>query len=109
MVAAQTQQGRSRPLAASAVLGRRSRRVGSVEADFPLSGPFTGLRSCRGTRMARNYYSEINLHLTWHTKESLPLLTPQVEPFVHRYVRQRIINTPGRLCMKSAARKPTFM
>ncbi len=45
--------------------------------------------------MARNYYSEINLHLTWHTKESLPLLTPQVEPLAHRYVRQKIINTPG--------------
>ena len=45
--------------------------------------------------MGRNYYSEINLHLTWHTKESLPLLDPQVEPLAHRYVRQKIINTPG--------------
>jgi putative transposase len=46
-------------------------------------------------RMSRNYYSEINLHLTWHTKESLPLLTPQVRDAVYRFVRQRIINTPG--------------
>jgi len=45
--------------------------------------------------MSRNYYSEINLHLTWHTKESLPLLTPRVEPLAHRAVRQRIINTEG--------------
>ena len=45
--------------------------------------------------MARNYYSEINLHLTWHTKESLPLLTPTVEPLAHRYVRQKIINSDG--------------
>ena len=29
--------------------------------------------------MSHNYYSEINLHLTWHTKDSLPLLTPQVQ------------------------------
>ena len=29
--------------------------------------------------MARNYYSEINLHITWHTKESSPLLIPKVE------------------------------
>jgi putative transposase len=45
--------------------------------------------------MAHNYYSEINLHLTWHTKSSLPLLTPQVETFAHRYVKQKIIHTPG--------------
>ena len=45
--------------------------------------------------MGHNYYSEINLHLTWHTKESLPLLTQRVEPLAHRYVRQKIINTPG--------------
>ncbi len=45
--------------------------------------------------MSHNYYSEINLHVTWHTKESLPLLTPQVRDVVYRYLRQRIINTPG--------------
>ena len=45
--------------------------------------------------MSRNYYSEINLHVVWHTKESVPLLTPQIEPFVHRYLRQRLINTLG--------------
>ena len=45
--------------------------------------------------MGHNYYSEINLHLTWHTKESLPLLTERVEPLAHRCVRQKIINTPG--------------
>ena len=45
--------------------------------------------------MGRNYYSEINLHLTWHTKDSLPLLTPQVEPIAYRYVKQKIINSPG--------------
>jgi putative transposase len=45
--------------------------------------------------MSRNYYSEINLHLTWHAKNSLPLLTPQVEPLVQRYVKQKIVNSPG--------------
>jgi putative transposase len=45
--------------------------------------------------MARNYYSEINLHLTWHTKESLPLLTPDVEPLAHRCVKGRLIKTEG--------------
>ena len=45
--------------------------------------------------MARNYYSEINLHLTWHTKNSAPLLTTPVESIVHHYLRGRCINAAG--------------
>lgn len=45
--------------------------------------------------MSRSFYSEINLHVTWHTKESSPLLTPKVEAVVHHYVRGRCISTPG--------------
>ena len=45
--------------------------------------------------MSRNYYAEINLHITWHTKESSPLLLPNVETIVHHYLRGRCINTPG--------------
>ena len=44
--------------------------------------------------MSRNYYSEINLHLTWHCKESAPMLTAQIEPVAHRLIKQRIIRTP---------------
>ena len=45
--------------------------------------------------MSGNYYSEINLHVVWHTKRSLPLLSPQIEPAVHRFLRQRLVQTPG--------------
>jgi putative transposase len=45
--------------------------------------------------MSRNYYSEINLHLVWHTKYSLPLLTSEIEPLGHRFLKKRIIETPG--------------
>jgi putative transposase len=45
--------------------------------------------------VSRNYYSEINLHITWHTKESHRLLVSNVEPVVHHYIRGRCINTPG--------------
>lgn len=45
--------------------------------------------------MSRNYYSEINLHIIWHTKNSLPLLTPEVESLAHRFVRKRIAEIPG--------------
>ena len=44
--------------------------------------------------MSRNYYSEINLHLVWHTKNSLPLLTPAVEPLTHRLLKKRVVDTP---------------
>jgi putative transposase len=45
--------------------------------------------------VSRSYYSEINLHITWHCKDSLPLLTEQVEPITHRIVKERLIRTPG--------------
>jgi putative transposase len=45
--------------------------------------------------MARNYYSEIHLHVTWHTKGSDSLLVPSVEAIAHHYLRGRCINTPG--------------
>jgi putative transposase len=45
--------------------------------------------------MARNFYAEINLHITWHTKDSAPLLVPRVEAIVHHYLRGRCMNAPG--------------
>ena len=45
--------------------------------------------------MARTYYAEINLHITWHTKDSSPLLVPKVEAETHHYLRGRCINAPG--------------
>jgi len=45
--------------------------------------------------MSKNYYSEINLHLTWHTKLSMAALTGRVETLTHEFIRQKLINTPG--------------
>jgi putative transposase len=45
--------------------------------------------------MSRNYYSEINLHLVCHTKSSLPLLTPELEPLTHRFLKKWIVDWPG--------------
>jgi hypothetical protein len=59
--------------------------------------------------MSRNYYSEINLHLVWHTKNSLPLLTREVEPLAQRFLKKRISTRLAHLCMKSAARRRTFI
>jgi REP element-mobilizing transposase RayT len=68
---------------------------GWEEIEYRIVMPVHGHPAGREGRMRRNYYSEINLHLTWHTKESLPLLTSQVREAVYRFLRQRIINTPG--------------
>jgi REP-associated tyrosine transposase len=45
--------------------------------------------------MSKNYYAEINLHLTWHTKLSMPVLTGRVETLTYQFIRQKLINTPG--------------
>lgn len=45
--------------------------------------------------MSQNYYSEIHLHITWHTIQSMPLPTPTLEPLVHRELKQKIVHTPG--------------
>jgi putative transposase len=39
--------------------------------------------------MANNYYSEINLHLTWHTKLSRPLLSPDIEAMTFTCLREK--------------------
>jgi putative transposase len=45
--------------------------------------------------VAHNFYAEINLHVTWHTKDSAPLLVPKVEAIAHHALRGKCINTPG--------------
>ena len=45
--------------------------------------------------MPRNVYSELNLHITWHTKQSLPLITAVIEPRLHAFLRHRVLETPG--------------
>jgi putative transposase len=45
--------------------------------------------------MSRNYYAEINLHITWHTKDSAPLPVPKIEGIVHQHLRGRCMDTPG--------------
>ncbi|NLE59084.1 MAG: IS200/IS605 family transposase [Planctomycetes bacterium] len=45
--------------------------------------------------MPRNVYSEINLHLTWHTKHDAPVLVDAIENRTHHYLRHRALQTPG--------------
>jgi putative transposase len=45
--------------------------------------------------VSKNYYSEIHLHVAWHTKISAPLLTGDVETAAHRHLRKFLVKTPG--------------
>jgi putative transposase len=45
--------------------------------------------------VSRNYYSEINLHITWHTKNSSSLLDTRLEARAYNSIRERIHTTPG--------------
>jgi REP element-mobilizing transposase RayT len=45
--------------------------------------------------MSKNYYSEINHHLIWHTKLSSAILTGRIETLTHEFSRQKLVNTPS--------------
>jgi putative transposase len=44
--------------------------------------------------MAGKVYSEINLHIVWHTKLSTPLIKAEVETALYDFLRQQIAETP---------------
>lgn len=43
--------------------------------------------------MPRRVYSEINLHITWHTKNNQPFITNQIEPHLYKFLKDKIIQT----------------
>ncbi|MBE7516486.1 MAG: IS200/IS605 family transposase [Chloracidobacterium sp.] len=45
--------------------------------------------------MSDSVYSEINLHITWHTKNNLPMITPRIEDRLYHFLIHKIIETPG--------------
>jgi putative transposase len=47
--------------------------------------------------VSRDSYSEIHLHVVWHTKVSMPLLAPPIESFVHHHLRHRLLAEEGIL------------
>ncbi len=42
--------------------------------------------------MPKNFYSEINLHMTWHTKND-PVLVNETENRVHHYLENKVRQT----------------
>lgn len=44
--------------------------------------------------MPDSVYSEINFHITWHTKSNLPLIKPAIETKLYQFLKHKIIETP---------------
>ena len=44
--------------------------------------------------MSRRVYSEINLHITWHTKNNLPMIR-SIESDLYLFLKNKIVETPG--------------
>lgn len=44
--------------------------------------------------MSRRIYSEINLRITWHTKNNLPIIR-SIESDLHKFLKNKVIETPG--------------
>ena len=45
--------------------------------------------------MSKRSYSEINLHFVWHVKASLPIIAPEIEPRLYRYIRSYALQAKG--------------
>jgi putative transposase len=45
--------------------------------------------------MSRRVYSEINLHIIWHTKDNLRFIDDRIEPLLYKYLQDRIVETNG--------------
>jgi len=45
--------------------------------------------------MSLKAYSEINLHITWHVKDDIPVLRDELELQVHRYLRGLAMDESG--------------
>ena len=45
--------------------------------------------------MSIRLYSEINLHITWHTKNSLPMITAELQPTLYAFLKNKIVETNG--------------
>ena len=45
--------------------------------------------------MPRNVYSEINLHITWHTKSRAAVIVDEIERQLFIFIQRKLAETPG--------------
>lgn len=46
-------------------------------------------------QMSTRSYAEINFHITWHTKDNVPFITPALEPNLYAFIKDRIVTMPN--------------
>ena len=47
--------------------------------------------------MSDSVYSESHFHITWHTKDSRPMISERLEKQLYRFMEHKIIETPGAI------------
>lgn len=47
--------------------------------------------------MSSSVYSEVNFHITWHTKLSLPMINAKIEERLYHYLTHKILETKGAI------------
>ena len=47
--------------------------------------------------MSDSVYSELNFHITWHTKSNLPMISGNIQERLYHYLTHKILATPGAL------------
>ena len=45
--------------------------------------------------MSKRSYSEINLHFVWHVKSSVPIISPEIEANLYRYIKSYALQSQG--------------
>ncbi len=45
--------------------------------------------------MSNRSYAEINFHITWHTKDNVPLINAAMELDLYAFVKNRIVSRPN--------------
>ena len=45
--------------------------------------------------MSNRSYSEINFHMTWHTKDNHPFINASLEPDLYAFIKDRILKMPN--------------
>jgi putative transposase len=72
--------------------------TGAATDHEPVSTGFSNKGFTRRQTMSRTVYSEIFFHAVWRTKDSLPMITKEMRPRLHNYIKHRCCETAGVFC-----------
>jgi putative transposase len=59
-----------------------------------LKGRSTPFNSEAEVEMSKRSYAEINLHMTWHTKDNSPFISNRIESDLYAFIKDRVVRDP---------------